>query len=450
MRRLRLAFGSAAELAAEFQRNICKGGAQIETDEPLDLREFLEVEMEFSWRGEALVLEAESVFCGGGVVAVQFRKPAAELKIELMPFMAPAPSAAKRAPLPPPIAPPLFGDIDEADLGGEATARKPAALTQAPDPRAKTVLRVPRASAPAPEPSDLDPLAVVGDRRKANRAVARVPARMQSTHVNLEGRTRDLSETGALISADGTDLPLGKTIELELQHPESGERIAVRGKVSRHIEADGTVAAVGVQFEPPPERASELRNFVSDVKRAESQRARSGISGRIEELGIANLIQMLGQSSSLGTLTATHGAEEATLAFEGSALRYAMLGPLRGVKALARVLQWNTGTFAFTKSVDAITDEGSPIPLQSALLEAARQIDESARSAPFDMKRRFAVDRDALGTADDLTKLEEAVLDLAAAGLTVRRMIDVIPDSDGAVHDAIRALLDRGLMLEKD
>ncbi len=445
MRRLRLAFGSAAELAAEFERNICKGGAQIKTDAPLELREFLEVEMEFTWRSESLVLEAESVFCGGGIVAVQFRKPAAELKLELTPFMV----AAKRAPAPPPIAPPLFGARDpDTDSSALPSARKQAALTQTPDPRAKTVLRVPRA--PEPPPISLDPLAAVGDRRKANRAVARVPARLQSAQVNLEGRTRDLSDTGVLISADGSDLPLGKTIELELQHPESGERIAVRGKVSRHIEADGTVAAIGVQFDPPPERASELRNFVNDVKRAESQRARSGISGRIEELGIANLIQMLGQSSPLGTLTATHGTEEATLAFEGGALRYAFLGSLRGVKALARVLQWNTGTFAFTKSVDAITDEGAPIPLQNALLEAARQIDESARGAPFDMKRRFAVDREILATVDGLTKLEEAVLDLAAAGLTVRRMVDVIPDSDGAVQDAIRALLERRILLAKD
>jgi hypothetical protein len=300
-----------------------------------------------------------------------------------------------------------------------------------------------------PPPREGDPLATVADRRKAPRATARVPARLQATHVSLEGRTRDLSETGVLISADGSDLPLGKAVELELQHPESGERLAVRGKVSRHVESDGTVAAVGVHFDPPPERASELRNFVSDIKRVESERARTGIAGRIEELGIANLIQMLGQSSPLGTLTATHGAEEATVAFENGALRYALLGSLRGVKALARLLKWDHGTFEFTRTVDAITDEGSPIPLQSALLEATRQVDEAARAAPLDMKRRFDVDRNAIPAAGELEKLEEAVLDLAAAGLSVRRMIDVIPDSDGAVQEAIRSLLERGVLLPK-
>ena len=443
MRRLRLEFAEPVQLVAEFERNIAIGGAQIPSEESYDLRDFVEVEFCFLWRDATLVFEAEVVFSGGGRVAVQFRRPAAELRAELAPFMTrtvPAQPERRRAP-----AQPSFGDR-ELETDDSPRLREPP--TQTPDLRAKTVPRVARE--PVPVLGDGDPLATVDDRRKARRAVARVPARLQATNVRLEGHTRDLSDTGVLISADASDLPLGKSVELELQHPESGERLAVRGRVSRHIQTDGTVAAVGVLFDPPPERASELRNFVSDVKRAESERARSGISGRIEELGIANLIQMLGQSSPLGTLTAMHGAEEATIAFENGALRYALLGSLRGVKALARLLQWSTGTFAFTRTVDAITDETAPLPLQSALLEAARQVDEATRSAPLDMRRCFVVDREAVQAAGDLDKVEEAVLDLAAAGLTVRRMIDVIPDSDGAVHEAIRALLERGALRPKN
>jgi hypothetical protein len=446
MRRLKLAFAEPARLAAEFQRNIAKGGAQIPSGEPFELREFVEVQFSFDWRNETLVFEAEVVFCGAGMVAVQFRKSAAELRADLSPYLSSAKATASAKPgarakleagakTPPSrAAPPLFDDESEA-------GRTP--LPQAPDPRGKTVLRVPRDAAPE---QPIDPLGAVADRRKAARAVARVPARLASSQVSLEGRTRDLSETGALISADASDLPVGKTVELELQHPESGERLTVRGKVSRHVEAEGTVAAVGLQFDPPPDRARELRNFVNDVKRAESERARTGISGRIEELGIANLIQMLGQSSPLGTLTATHGAEEATIAFENGAVRYALLGSLRGVKALSRVLRWTEGTFAFARSVDGITDEGQPIALQSALLEAARQVDESTRGTRLDMRTRFSVDRAAVARSGDLSKLEEAVLDLAAAGLTVRRMVDVIPDSDGAVQEAIRSLLERGVL----
>jgi hypothetical protein len=439
MRRLKLAFAEPAELASEFERNIAMGGAQIPSQHRFEMREFVEVEFELSWRDAALVFEAEVVFCGGGQVAVQFRKPASELRSDLAPYLgAPRPSTAKTSPR---EMPPAFGDI-ALELDDEPRPGRP--TSERPDSREKIVLRT-----QSEQPAPTDPLAGVGDRRKAARSVARVPARLAASRVSLEGRTRDLSETGALISADASELPLGKLVELELQHPENGARLAVRGKVSRHIETDGTVAAVGVRFDEPPERKRELRNFVAEVKRAESERARTGIAGRIEELGIANLVQMLGQSSPLGTLTATHGAEEATIAFENGALRYALLGPLRDVKALARVLKWSEGSFEFTRSVDAITDERAPIPLQNALLEAARQVDESARGAKLDMKRRFDVDRDAAAESGELDKLEEAVVDLAAAGLTVRRMIDVIPDGDGAVQDAIGSLLARGVLKPK-
>ena len=426
MRRLRLAFDTAAAFAAEVDRNISNGGAQIRTNEQPELREFVEVEFSFGWRPDTLVFEAEVVFCSpSGSVAVQFAKSASELSADLEPFLAREPQRSAA--------------IDAREERVNAPPQR-----QTPDPRAKTVL--PLARAPAPPPTR-DPLGEVDDRRKSPRAIARVPVRLQSTHVNLEGHTRDLSETGVLISADGSDLPLGKPIELELQHPVSGSRIAVRGKVARHVPTEGTVAAVGVTFDAPAERASELREFVNDVKRAEAERAESGITGRIEELGMASLIQMLGQSSPHGTLTANQGSEEVTIAFENGAIRYALLGSLRGVKAIARVLQWSAGKFSFHAQIDAMTDEPAPLPLQNALLEAARQVDESAHSTPLALRARFDVDRDALARAAELSKLEEAVLDLAGAGLTVRRMIDVIPDSDADVQGAIRSLLESGVLV---
>lgn len=453
MRRLRIAFETAAALAAEFDRNISNGGAQIRTSEKPGLREQVEVEFTFAWRADTLVFEAEVVFCSpSGSVAVQFARAASELRADLEPLLARQSQGRATAERP---AAALFGDVQletdpqrdrsfEFDEGeGFAAAPPP---RHAPDPRAKTVLRVARPpAAPA-----RDPLGEVDDRRKSPRAAARVPARLQTTHVHLEGRTRDLSETGVLISADGSDLPLGNPIELELQHPVSGERILVRGKVARHIQTEGTVAAVGVTFDTPAERSSELQEFVRDVKRAEAERAAAGITGRIEELGMASLIQMLGQSSPHGTLTANLGSEEATIAFESGAIRYALLGSLRGVKALARMLQWNAGTFSFHAQIDAMPDESAPLPLQVALLEAARQLDEAAHSAPLDLRARFSLERDALASAGELSKLEEAVLDLAGAGLTVRRMIDVIPDADADVQGAIRSLLESGVLVRRE
>jgi hypothetical protein len=459
MRRLKLAFSTPADLASEVARNIGNGGVQLHSLEPFELRELVEVVFEFAWSREALAFEGEVVFFSAeGNVAVELTKPVSEIRADLAPFLGrSAPRSAPPAKPTKPAAPPpslmradSFDPDDDLDIGIDPNDLDPVDLDlgELPPPDADDFVD-PNESTMVRAPQPADPLANVADRRKSPRAVVRVPARVQSSHVSFEGRTRDLSETGVLISGDATDLPLGKTVQLELQHPVSGRRMEARGVVSRHVETEGAVAAVGIHFEAPADEEILLKEFVSDVKRAEAERIASGITGRIEELGMPSLLQMLGQSSPHGTLTATNGPEEATVAFEHGAIRYAQLGNLMGIKAIARMLQWPSGAFSFHAYVDPITDEPDPIPLQNALIEAARQVDEARAAAPLDMRARFTVNRAAFADAGELSKTEEAVLDLAAANMTVRRILDVIPEPDAEVQYAIRALLEREMLVPK-
>ena len=45
-----------------------------------------------------------------------------------------------------------------------------------------------------------------------------------------------------------------------------------------------------------------------------------------------------------------------------------------------------------------------------------------------------------------LTKGEEAVVELAAANFTLRRIMDVIPENDAQVRAAVLALCERGVL----
>lgn len=297
-----------------------------------------------------------------------------------------------------------------------------------------------------------DPLAESGEpvleRRGDSRSRASVPARLVTPDFHLEGHTRDLSETGVLISADASELPIGKEVRLRLQSPESGEHIEVAGRVSRHVEADGTVAAVAVEFEPESGQESLLSAFVKDVRQHIAERQERGISGVIEELGMPSLVQMLGSSSPEGTLIARHGPEEGIIAFAGGRLRYARLGLLRSTKALARMVAWQEGHFDFFASVDPLDDEDEPLALDAAILEAVRQLDEAARvDVPLEMSTSFGVDRSAHVPDADPSKIEEAVLDLAEAGFTLRRIVDVIPESDAEILGAVHALVDLEVLL---
>ena len=70
-------------------------------------------------------------------------------------------------------------------------------------------------------------------------------------------------------------------------------------------------------------------------------------------------------------------------------------------------------------------------------------------ATPF-WRAAFAQDLDAMKAlaahGAGFTKTEEAVVDLAGAGLTVRRLLDVIPESDAQILEAIRSLAERGLV----
>ena len=432
-RRLRIEFERAAEFQREFARNIAKGGAFVPGASGVELREVVDVELVLPFCKQQHTLEAEVVHVvdvasapsrGAAGAAVQFLRPASEIRAELAGLLASvgggvladADALAQTEPVPKPW------DSAVPDLGGDFFG------------------------GPGAEPGSAWPEI---ERRSSPRSPARVVASLDGANARIEGVTRDLSETGALISADASELPVGKAVRLALQHPETGDRLEVDGRVVRHLATHGTVAAVSVLFDVPAGRRQEIAALVRAAQNAHRQHTESGISGRIEELGMPNLIQMLGRSSPHGTLVVRSGAEEGVLAFEGGALRYARLGATRSLKALARMLLWREGTFEFHAHVAALEAEDEPIQLEAALLEATRRLDEAAQAPTprFEPTLRFRVDRTALAAAGALGKAEEAVLDLATAGFTVRRILDVIPEDDAEVGSALLALVERGVLL---
>lgn len=409
-RRLQVGYRTPGELRAEFDRNLSKGGTFVASAGDLELREVVEIEILLEWSGQRRALEAEVVHVASGRgAAFQFLRPASEIRALL--------------------AGALEGEAERAD-----------ALELDDPPQLHLEI-----GAPVPERST--PIGRI-ERRRHTRAQVRLPALLDGANARVEGVTRDLSESGALISADASELPPGKTIRLQLRNPETGDPVEVSGRVSRHVETPGTVAAVSVAFDVPPDRKPELVALVEAADKVHQQRVAAGISGRIEELGMSNLIQMLGRSSPQGTLAVRCGAEEGMLAFEAENLRYARLGATRGLKALVRMLQWAEGSFEFHAQVDALREEDEPIRIEIALLEAMRRIDEGARGAAvrLDPTERFQVDRSALAAAGGLAKIEEAVVDLATAGLTVRRILDVVPEDDAQVSAALASLVEQGVL----
>ncbi|MCA9511285.1 MAG: DUF4388 domain-containing protein, partial [Myxococcales bacterium] len=215
----------------------------------------------------------------------------------------------------------------------------------------------------------------------------------------------------------------------------------------------GAGAAVGIRFDVEPRDARTVEEFVEAVRAAEHRRRLGGITGPIAEVGIENLLQMFGTCAPRGTLRLVCGDDEGVVMFEQGMLRCARLGESAGRKALARLLEFREGTFEFEARTDEAAYRGDPLPLDAAMLDALRLLDESQRpgAATLDPAARLAVDAAKLRAArGELSQSEEAILDLAAVGMTVGKVIDVIPEPDEEIRQQILALVERGLLAIRD
>ena len=387
---LTVSFESAEAFQSEYTANLVNGGVFVASDELLELRTHVRVDLLLRFCEKQLAFDGEVVhqvtpemarLGASAGVAVQFDEPAHQVRERLEPLR----------------------------VASGASAQGP--------PRS--------------------------DKRDAPRTVAHVPARVAGADAELAGHTRNLSRSGVLVSVPGQGVPVGEKVQLSLSHPTSGESMDLEGLVVRQIDEDGGGSALGIQFVP----CAETERFVEGIQSTEHMRRLGGISGAIAELGVVNLLQMFAATAPAGTLTLRSGEQEGVIGFEGGLLRFVVLGGVSGRKALTRLVSWNEGSFEFHAHLDAVESLEAPLPLETALLEAAVEQDEFGRSDrrlfPSDATPRVA---DAGTDHDDLSKVEAAVLDLARAGFTVRRIVDFIPETDSEVYRALESLSDRGAL----
>jgi Tfp pilus assembly protein PilZ len=393
----RLCFATAEIFHREHTEDLASGGVFVETTETFVLREAVVIELVLQFCNQKVALDGEVVhivppeLAGAGGqpgIAVQFRGAPSEVSRKLEPLVA------------------ACGKM------------------------------------PQPQPKD-------SGRRMAPRVAARVPVRVDGKDVGSEGTTRNLSQTGVLVAVDGEGLGPGQRVHVTMEHPTTGEVMEVQGTVVRQIETGGDVAALGIEFDLPEVSRPEVSRFVEQVQSIEHTRRLGGITGPIEELGPLSLLQMFGGTATEGTLVLTNGDDEGVIGFEAQLLRNVQLGSATGMKALVRLLSWQNGSFEFFSRLEHNDTTEAPLPLEAALFDAVRQIDEAKRidrsRLPGEATVVVAADagEQQLGQ-DSLSKIEAALIDLARAGFTIQRIIDVIPEPDLDILRALESLADRG------
>jgi CheY-like chemotaxis protein len=113
------------------------------------------------------------------------------------------------------------------------------------------------------------------------------------------------------------------------------------------------------------------------LERLQQKAARPGvIQGRLEELGIADLMQSLEMGQKSCRLTVHHGNETSEMFFSGGQCRHAKLGKIEGEDAVYPVIHWTDGDFEidFGASSEQNTISRSTTGL---LMESMRLMDEA-------------------------------------------------------------------------
>jgi Tfp pilus assembly protein PilZ len=406
---LEVSFRDRDEFEREYWANVSNGGIFVACDEELAERDRVTVHIKLRFIKKGINLKGEVVHVVGRELAASGATPGVAVQFE-------APPAEIRA---------VFEPVLEAIAAeGPGDARK--------------------SPTTPPPPPDHD------DRRAAPRSRARVRARVNCPGCEIiEGRTRNLSITGVLVSiGHAPPIDIGEPVRVTITHPATGDEREILGKIARHVKGEGgVVRAIGVQFYVRDSERKAVEQFLRDLRATEHSRHLGGIQGEISELGLGNLVQTFGMAAREGTLDVMRGAEEGYLAFENGLLREANLGGTRGVKALARMLTWTEGRFEFHSRIDPAQISSDPQPLEGALLEAMRLIDEgsSIDKDAFPKDACLDVDTDA-SPGSEMEKLEGAILDLASTGMNVQRILDIVPETDEEIYLAMSRLCDLGVL----
>jgi Tfp pilus assembly protein PilZ len=419
---LQIRFDSPQALRSEFEKNIVNRGIFVPTETPFEVRQSVTVEVVLDYidpPSEGLSLEGEIVHCvpvemaGSGAtpgVAVQFDVSATMLRER-------------------------FEELLGRGLVVEGTGR-----------------------------------------RSAKRGAVRVPVRvMPAMSPPFETTSRDLSTSGILLTVKH-DLPLiGEIVRVCLWHPSGDPSVEIDGKVVRQIpNKNGRIAAVAVAFDRQ-QAADPTANAVMEALRELGHRSRlGGIAGSLVDLGLVNMLQMFGASAPQGTLLVEREGEQGWIAFADGDLLGAELGVLSGMDALVSMMSWGDGHFQFEASADPeLAESAPPWPLEGAILEAVCKLDEAGResqgdgfgdpesvpgmgaadesdSLPINSTTTFEVDLEQEEISRDaLDQTEEAVLDLAKAGMNVERLASVIPEPEAEVQAALEGLVELGVLVPR-
>lgn len=286
----------------------------------------------------------------------------------------------------------------------------------------------------------LSPTAQISPRPR--RVAARVVGKLKTERGALEIETRNVSRTGALVATNGEELEIGHTVQLVLEDELLGSILVVAGRVARQVKSSGAMVAIAIEFHDADARRDEIVKFFHEAYKKDAAWQKRAVKGPVEDFGIDGLIRMFAAFSSGGTLRFSEPPEEATVVVAKNQVRGVKLGRVGGEKALARLLLWKNATFEFEPRMDPSVKE-PPVEVDKILATAGDEVKRLRQLdiADLPLDQEIVVDPFEVEVARrHFSRAEEAITLLAATKLTIRKILDIIPEADSQIYPAILAL----------
>jgi len=285
------------------------------------------------------------------------------------------------------------------------------------------------------------------------RVEPRYPVR---THVQIEARGRrfaaetgDVSYNGMLVLLPGLDLGVETDVRLQIQHPRSGEKLEIEGRIANQTRCDHGLMVAGIQFRYGLERVDEVSHFVDDLRSFHHARTLATISGSLADTPLEAVLETFSSTSNAGTLRLRRDSEEGKIAYQDGEILYATTGLVSGAKALGRLFTWRDAQFEFKPELEPMNDASTRLPLASAILAAAVQRDELARLdlSDLDPEVTFRVHAERLTALEPtLAEIAREIAENAAMGFPLAALLDMLPASDALIYRTLAELIDAGVL----
>lgn len=214
-------------------------------------------------------------------------------------------------------------------------------------------------------------------------------------------------------------------------------------------------ARLGGSLAKPVREEEVLARAEQAWRRGEAARAVAAdnreLEGNLAQVPLVDLLQVLGQNRKSGRLRLGRDGEEAEVMLGEGRVLDAAVGPVRGEKALFRLLARREGSFAFAPG-----PAGGPARIDrrmdALVMEGLRQVDEAAAlwpSLPLPSERiELVADEGAMGPG--LHPVTAEVVRLLGRPLPLAELLDRAEATDLEVLRAVAALLERGWAVRRE